>query len=295
MTRDDLHTRFSTLNLWKRGNVRSPSKPLLLLLALGAFAAGREQISFAEAEGQLGTLLREFGPPRTQVHPEYPFWRLQNDGVWVVRTTSPLRLHDPGSGPTAKALRDAGAIGAFPADVAQAWRSDPQLIPEVAIRVLIDHFPPSLHEDILEAVGLSVAQGTRKIRDPRFRGRVLTAYGYRCAVCGVQGRLGDLTIGLEAAHIRWHQHGGPDIEENGVALCSTHHKLFDLGAFTVQDGHAIAVSGLANGNEAFASLLLDRHGQPLQVPRDPAFHPHPKYLAWHRGEVFRAPAFGGGR
>jgi len=37
-------------------------------------------------EPDLERLLFEFGPPRKAYHPEYPFWRLQNDGVWEVRT-----------------------------------------------------------------------------------------------------------------------------------------------------------------------------------------------------------------
>jgi putative restriction endonuclease len=40
-------------------------------------------------------------------------------------------------------------------------------------------------------------------------------------------------LGLEAAHIKWFQAGGPDIEANGLAMCSLHHKLFDLGVFTI--------------------------------------------------------------
>ena len=43
-------------------------------------------IPFKEADGELTALLKEFGPPRRSFHPEYPFWRLQNDGVWVVHS-----------------------------------------------------------------------------------------------------------------------------------------------------------------------------------------------------------------
>ena len=38
------------------------------------------------------------------------------------------------------------------------------------------------------------------------------------------------TLGIEAAHIKWHQAGGPDTEDNGLALCTLHHKRFDRGA-----------------------------------------------------------------
>lgn len=56
---------------------------------------------------------------------------------------------------------------------------------------------------------------------------------------------------LEAAHIKWRDHGGPgryiDQENNGIALCGLHHKLFDYGAFTLSDHLEILVPDRANG------------------------------------------------
>jgi putative restriction endonuclease len=71
---------------------------------------------------------------------------------------------------------------------------------------------------------------------------VLTAYQFQCAGCGFNVRVGDLLVFLEAAHIKWHQAGGPDSEANGVALCALHHKLFDRGAFTLSKDMKIQVS-----------------------------------------------------
>ncbi|HMF08568.1 MAG TPA: hypothetical protein VKJ00_05490, partial [Thermoanaerobaculia bacterium] len=90
----------------------------------------------------------------------------------------------------------------------------------VASRILERHFPESLHPDILNAVGLSLEESvTRRKRDPAFRQRVPRAYDYRCAVCGFDVRLGSVSIALDAAHIRWHQAGGPETESNGLASC----------------------------------------------------------------------------
>lgn len=51
----------------------------------------------------------------------------------------------------------------------------------------------------LERVGLNADRviSRRKKRDPKFRDYVLTAYEYRCAVCGFDLRLGNVTVGLE--------------------------------------------------------------------------------------------------
>jgi len=48
--------------------------------------------------------------------------------------------------------------------------------------LLVRNFPESIHEDILAAVGLNmqVETITRATRDPQFRVRVLTVYGYTC-------------------------------------------------------------------------------------------------------------------
>src|SRR5690606_1394036 len=124
-------------------------------------------------------------------------------------------------------------------------------------------------------------------RDPRFRDRVLVAYGYRCAVCGFDARLPLAPVGIEAAHIRWVQASGPDTVPNGLALCSLHHKLFDRGAFTVGDSGEIRVSRLASGGEATHRWLLDVDGKPVGAPRAPDDTPDPQFLAWHRKEVYR--------
>ena len=56
------------------------------LLALAAVQRGQDRfLRFAEIEERLKKLLIDFGPPRKSYHPEYPFWRLQNDGdFWEI-------------------------------------------------------------------------------------------------------------------------------------------------------------------------------------------------------------------
>lgn len=52
-------------------------------------------------------------------------------------------------------------------------------------------------------------QQIRKVRDPLFRQQVLRAYNYECAICGFNMRHDNASVGLEAAHIKWKQFGGP--------------------------------------------------------------------------------------
>ena len=133
--------------------------------------------------------------------------------------------------------------------------------------------------------------GAKRARSARFREQVLLAYEHRCCVCGFDLRIGNVSAGLEAAHIQWHTAGGPDVEANGLSLCALHHKLFDLGAFTLEPGdlrivfsrHAIAGSKGLSGE-------LKHHGQPLLRPQSPDLLPGPEFIAWNQHNVFKTPA-----
>jgi putative restriction endonuclease len=260
------------------------------LYALGRWQNGLKDVTFRQAEPDLTALLREFGPPRQSDHPEQPFWRLQRDGVWTVYAPAGLATKKGADIPRINELRSHDVRAEFSADVQAALIANPGLVAAIAGRILELHFPESLHQDILNAAGLTLETVvTRRKRDPAFRQRVLKAYEFRCAVCGFDVRLGSVSIALDAAHIQWHQADGPDIESNGLALCVLHHKTFDLGAFTVADG-VLLVSDRANGTTGFQESLMAYHGNPIREAQHPDWKPEPKRLEWHGREVFKGEA-----
>ena len=175
-----------------------------------------------------------------------------------------------------------------------------------ARRILSEHFPPSIHQDILEAVRVAadapslgldepMPRRGRKVReytprDRRFRKRVLEAYEERCAVCEYDIRFGDRLLGLEAAHIRWHSHDGRDVVSNGLALCSVHHKALDLGAMGLEGkggGFRVLVSGRVRGRSPAARPLVGLRGKGIRGPVTVADAPDRRFVEWHREEVFR--------
>jgi putative restriction endonuclease len=220
------------------------------------------------------------------------FWRLQNDGVWKVHPAGALKPRQANTDPRNSDLLAHDARGGFSLDVQAALRADPARVAEIAARLLENHFPESYHPDIQAAVGLTLdtclPAGSK--RDPAFRQRLLTAYEYRCAVCGFDVRLGTVSIALDAAHIHWHQAGRPSTEMNGLALCVLHHKTFDLGAFTVNREGVLLVSDQAHGTEGFHQALLRHHGRRIARPQRPEWKPEPGHLAWHARGVFRGAA-----
>ena len=95
---------------------------------------------------------------------------------------------------------------------------------------------------------------------------------------------------MEAAHIKWFQAKGPDVVPNGIALCSLHHKVFDLGAFTVlPDSYEIVFSQHLNGSDETAARMLAHHGASLILPQSREYFPEVEFIEWHRREVFRSP------
>ena len=307
MTRDQVLHLVSNIRTGKWRGTRAPHKPLLLLLALGRVATGRERlVSYADVEERLAKLLREFGPPRIATHPEFPFGRLRADDLWEIPGDSKLSLTSSGD-LRSKEMKERGVRGGFPEGVHALLQSDPHFVASVAQGLLATHFPPSLHDDIRDAVGLPRDWGfaradavpwsrqdqkVRESRDATFRERVLREYKRRCAICDHDIRLNERVFGLEAAHIKWHSHDGPDTVANGLALCVLHHKALDRGALGLEHsgGHThVLVSHHVAGTSRSADLLVDLHGKPLRQPLTPDRSPSPVFVEWHRHEVFRAP------
>jgi putative restriction endonuclease len=180
-TREDVLGKIRTINPWKNSKTgeRAPHKPLLILYALGQLLCeGKNHIRFAEFYDPFTHVLEEFGPPRKSYHPEYPFWHLRTDEIWEVDPKDDWRLKTGGSSPKKSELLRRNAIGSFLPEIRELFLRDPTLPSEVISLVLSNHFPESIHEDILAAVHLDQVPTAKPKRDARFREEVLRAYGY---------------------------------------------------------------------------------------------------------------------
>lgn len=243
-------------------------------------------VSYADTRGELAALLSRFGPPRETLHPEQPFWRLQKDGVWEVSNADRIVLTSKGDPHVGSLLRE-DAHGGLPEDIYAGLQADGKLAVEITYGLLDAHFPSTRHDDVLQAVGIdSVFEYIRRRpRNRAFSDAVLAAYGQQCAVCALAIRLGNETIGLEAAHIRWHKARGPDQVRNALSLCALHHKLFDAGAYTLSLDRIIVVSGSATGRGS-EYMLGQYHHKPIALPANDSDLPDPVFLKWHHKQVF---------
>ena len=132
------------------------------------------------------------------------------------------------------------------------------------------------------------------VATPSSAGRFWRNNVERCAVCDLDVRLGEQLLGVEAAHIQWHSHAGPDKVANGLALCLLHHKALDCGALGLEErkgtGFNVLVSrDVREWRGETAGSLIEFSGRRIRPPRTTSRAPAPTFVNWHHREVFCSP------
>lgn len=285
--------RLTRLRQYSASGERAPHKPLLVMLALAQLCStGTSEMSWSVVEDRLGALLREFGPPSSGgPRPSFPFTRLRSDGVWTLSEDVPNDAIGP--------LRAHEVTGRLLPDIEQALLSDPGEVDRIARALVASQFPASLAPDVLMAVGFDPGieyagyerpEAERK-RSAQWRHRVVAAWDRSCAFCGFDGSIAGAPVGIEAAHVRWFNFGGPDDLDNGLALCSLHHKLLDRGVLGLSDPETIAVSSAFAAASDRGRQVYDLHGARLR-PRPGTRVPRIEHIQWHRSQVFKGEPLG---
>ncbi len=286
--------RLTSLRQYQHNGRRVPHKPLLVLLALGQIeVTGSSAVSWDLAQDRLAGLIGEFGPQtRTgrRQSAAYPFTRLRRDGIWNLDTEVPDDLLGQ--------LDTFRPTGRLDASLERQLR-DANVRAAVARTLVETHFPDTVAPDVLLAVGLDPAAvlhagqtapvAQQRQRSRRWVAEILKAWDECCAFCGYDGRLGTTPVGIEAAHVRWFNLGGPDELDNGLALCSLHHKLFDRGALGLSPALEVQVSPSFTARTEASKQVYDLHGRELQ-PRPGTRVPAELHRVWHEEQVYKTSA-----
>lgn len=272
--------------------MRSPHKPLLVLLALAHLdETGTSSLAWSATEKRLADLIADFGPPSqtgARQRAAYPFTRLRSDGVWLLDHDVPMDRVGP--------LDEHGVVGRLEPDLESALTHDRRLLLHTVRSLVEGEFPPSLVPDVLAAVGFDpdalyaerlIGRVLHRRRNAAWPARVLTAWDRQCAFCGFDGQLGSASVGLEAAHVRWFNFDGPDELDNGLALCALHHKLFDRGVLGLDDDLRVQVSPSYTARTETGRYVYDLAERALR-PRPGTPPPAPAHVMWHREQVFKS-------
>lgn len=112
----------------------------------------------------------------------------------------------------------------------------------------------------------------QKVRDHKFRKKLLNAYNSTCAISGTTIRQV-----LQAAHIVGVADGGDDSIANGVLLSANHHLLFDAGLLNIEEDFTVTVDPVLKEEIWYKELQEERNGK-LLLPPDEKNWPSPTYL-----------------
>jgi putative restriction endonuclease len=108
----DFLNRLDRILVYRRGEQRAPHKPLYLLFCIASLQHGLPRLqSFEIVSHALTEALRRFGLRTKTLHPEYPFWRLQNDALAIVEADAPLKYRKSNDDPTKSSLLQTKARG----------------------------------------------------------------------------------------------------------------------------------------------------------------------------------------
>ncbi|HEY6015237.1 MAG TPA: HNH endonuclease, partial [Gaiellaceae bacterium] len=140
----------------------------------------------------------------------------------------------------------------------------------------LDEREPIPFEDPIER-RYAVRETRVRVHQARFRGRVIPAYGSRCAIC----RLKETRL-LDAAHIVGDlEVRGEPVISNGLSLCSIHHRAFDQDLVGVSPDYDVVVSRrlLDEDDGPMLELLKGFHGRKIEIPVRRTWRPDRERLA----------------
>lgn len=157
-----------------------------------------------------------------------------------------------------------------PFDFAKEGTTENKLVDD-----LIDN--PEKSEDVYSKVKV------RGVAQKIFRQALLKIYENSCAVCGFS-----FSEALDASHIIPYSQSNPkqrlDVR-NGLLLCSTHHKLFDSGYFSIDEDFRINYYDFEEKDGVYSEYdrlqTTKLHSQKLRLPKDKKHFPSKEYLAEH--------------
>ena len=123
----------------------------------------------------------------------------------------------------------------------------------------------------------AIQQTRRRVHQPAFRSRVITAYAEQCAICRLQH-----TTLLDAAHILPDSHElGKPVVSNGLALCKIHHAAYDKKIIGISPDFKVQVSESVLREVDGPMLkhgIQEMHGVSLHLPKAKNELPNPEYL-----------------
>lgn len=294
---------------------RAPHKPLLLLAVLDLAAEGSLPGGRVEPSPLLGELFTRYWrlvmPPELRPNIALPFFHLHRDGgfwrlvatagneqvlplISQIRTLAELHSRvafaqlDRDLAVCMSVLEDRAVLRNALIHTYFSPEAQRRLVAQAEINVGAYSYSRELLSGAVVAEVPVAAEYQSAVRSQGFRRAVVTAYNYRCTMCGVRIVTLDGHVAVEAAHIHpWHKSQN-DSPTNGLALCPLCHWGFDEGLLGADQKRRILVSPQLVWQPNLPGHLTQLAQRPLITPIEERFTPDLQALSWHQRETFRA-------
>lgn len=125
------------------------------------------------------------------------------------------------------------------------------------------------------------------VRDAAFRRIVVSAYDYRCALCGLWIITSLNENIVDGAHIKPFSLFYDDRINNGLSLCKNHHWAFDRFWFTLNDDYTIVVANDLLEKSPNSTPIKDFQNHSILLPNHTQYYPRQDALQWHREAFFK--------
>lgn len=278
--------------LWdERTLFKAPYKPILLLcvsdgIEEGWITTNRIRLSTQLIE-RFETYCRAIGSPG-QWDIRLPFQHLASDtGLWYPIHTNEAKLGDDLYGLMSTDsgrdfLRSVLISTYFDAATGQqlnAAHSELAVTNDVIRELITGMDNPFVLNHVNDSATRMVA---RPVRDQAFRIIVRRSYDYTCAVCRSRLITPSGHILVEGAHIVPRSTSHNDDPRNGIALCKTHHWLFDRHMITVRPDYRIETSPYLREQPNHVTGTLEFDGKEILLPAEKSLRPATEALLDHQ-------------
>lgn len=135
--------------------------------------------------------------------------------------------------------------------------------------------------DHTDEAGIKYRVSKTQVRDAGFSKTVRKAYQYTCAIC--RSRVvtqGGSTL-VDGAHIIPRSRSNNDDPRNGLALCKTHHWMFDQFMLTIQPNYKLLLSKWLKEEQNEVKSLWDLNQKPILLPYQEQLYPAQQALEIH--------------
>ncbi len=310
---DIYEKKFKSLNVNKKSGIytvgKAPHKPVLLLSIILLNRNNRMDLANINTGLQLREMWNSLWGLLEYEHPgslHMPLYHMKSEGFWNIRfkTEPPAQVkslsgfdsvaervsldpelvqlleHEDSRNVLISALLNGGyfsdleilRLREFIASVDKSFEYEEKVVSMVREEFRFE--APVMAEDL-----------SAPMRDASFRRGVLASYNETCAVCGMRIISSSGISVIDAAHILPFHRFKNDNIRNGLALCKSHHWLFDHGLISV-DTHYNTLVADSIEIEMPVNVLRQYHRAPIILPREAEKYPAPAALKWHRENVF---------